>query len=41
MGGDSGQRCEPLTYSMVPWSARVSSSVIQQVIISAGSIQPW
>ena len=36
-GGTFGQRCEPRAYSIVPPSARVSSSATQQVIISAGT----
>ena len=33
----TGQRCDPGTKEIVPASAEVSSSAIQQVIISAGS----
>ena len=36
-GGTFGQRCEPRAYSIVPPSARVSSSATQQVIISGGT----
>ena len=35
--GERGQRCEPAAYVIVPASAEVSSSAIQQVIISGGT----
>ena len=39
IGGASGQRWEPRTRPMVPPSAVVSSSAIQQVTMAGGSIQ--
>jgi hypothetical protein len=40
-GGTFGQRCEPRAYSIVPPSARVSSSATQQMIISTSGRTPF